>query len=289
MLGLMLCIVTGVAFVSQSVQPSAPPQGSLEALVSTRSPIESPDGQTQSHDAATATVPELIAIAETMLENMRSHVRDYRAVLVKRERISGALSDEFRMEVKIRNPTQAASGPGLSAYLKFLDPKSSRGREVIWVENRNDGKIVAHEGGYLNLLRVKLDPHGTMAMLGNKYPITEIGLMRLLEKLIEKCDRGVDLSQCKIEIIEHQKVGDRDCRLFQVTQPRTVPGADFYIAQVFLDVERQIPLRYAAFLWPEKTGDSPPLEEEYTYLNLEMNVGLTDQDFDPDNTAYNFP
>ena len=84
-------------------------------------------------------------------------------------------------------------------------------------------------------------------------------------------------------------VGDRACRLSQVTQPKSVPGADFYIVQVFLDTERQIPLRYAAFLWPQRPGDPPPLEEEYTYLDVELNVGLSEADFDPDNSEYNYP
>ena len=35
--------------------------------------------------------------------------------------------------------------------------------------------------------------------------------------------------------------------------------------------------------WPETPGGEPPLEEEYTYLDVELNVGLKDSDFDPDN------
>ncbi|MGN6136394.1 MAG: DUF1571 domain-containing protein, partial [Aureliella sp.] len=35
-------------------------------------------------------------------------------------------------------------------------------------------------------------------------------------------------------------------------------------------------------------GDPPPLEEEYTYLDVQLNVGLKDIDFDPENPAYNF-
>jgi hypothetical protein len=71
--------------------------------------------------------------------------------------------------------------------------------------------------------------------------------------------------------------------------PEHDPRFDFHIAQIFIDEERMIPLRYAAFLWPEKPDDPPPLEEEYTYLNVRLNVGLKDSDFDPDNPAYNFP
>lgn len=230
---------------------------------------------------------ELVAMARAMLKHMQASIGDYRGTLIKRERIGNQLSDETRMEFKIRNP--APSSGGLAAYLKFTAPKSAQGREVIWVEGQNKNQLTAHEGGYLNLLRVNLAPDSSLAMLGNKYPITELGLLRLVEKLIEKIDRGVDLSQCQIEIRDGQMVGERVCRLIQVTQPESVPGADFYIAQVFVDTERQIPLRYAAFLWPKHVGEAAPLEEEYTYLNVELNVGLKDSDFDPDNKEYGFP
>ncbi len=35
-------------------------------------------------------------------------------------------------------------------------------------------------------------------------------------------------------------------------------------------------------------GGQPQLLEEYTYLNVKLNVGLTDADFDDKNPEYNF-
>jgi hypothetical protein len=44
-----------------------------------------------------------------------------------------------------------------------------------------------------------------------------------------------------------------------------------------------VPIRYAAYLWPQNPGEQPPLEEEYTYLNLKVNNNFTDADFDQNN------
>ena len=49
-----------------------------------------------------------------------------------------------------------------------------------------------------------------------------------------------------------------------------------------------IPIRYIAYDWPAVEGDQLKVIEEYNYLNLKMNVGLTDADFDPNNPEYNF-
>ncbi len=289
-----VAVLTAIAVLAPSpaLDQASESHSSLGDLLSVRSPISSSQDGDASHSGedgiAPLTMQDLIELAERILADMRANVHDYRGVLVKHERIGGKLAAQARMEFKIRNPTKSPEA-GLAAYMKFTQPRSARGREVIWIEGQNDNKLVVHEGGMLNLLRIELAPNSTLAMLGNKYSVTEIGMLRLVEKLIEKIDRGVDLSRCIIETRHGEMVGDRSCQLIQVTQPRSVPGADFYIAQVFLDAERQIPLRYAAFLWPEQAGGEPPLEEEYTYLDVELNVGLTDSDFDPDNPAYNFP
>ena len=56
---------------------------------------------------------------------------------------------------------------------------------MIWIEGRNDGKLVAHDIGIKGMIRVSLDPNGAIAMRGQRYPITEIGL----ENLVQKTDR----------------------------------------------------------------------------------------------------
>ncbi len=232
----------------------------------------------------------VIAFARDVLESMKANVVDYTAVMIKRERVGGRVSDESRMRMKIRN--RVPDGPnkkGLSVYLKFEEPKAKAGREVIWIENENENKLIAHETGFKNWTRLYLDPNGMLAMMGNRYPITEVGLSRMVEKLIEKGIEDREKGDCRVDVVDGQKIGDRPCRLIQVVHPEQDDKFDFHIAQIFIDTERNIPLRYAAFLWPDDKGQEPPLEEEYTYLNVELNVGLTDADFDPDNDNYDYP
>ena len=195
------------------------------------------------------------------------------------------------MEVKIRT-RKIRDGKltrPLNVYLKFADPWLSRGREVIWNESLREGKFVAHEGGLKNLARMTLHPNDRLAMLGNKYPITEIGLARLVEKLIEKGERDKLAGPCDVQWIDNQMVGNRPCQLIQVTHAKPDARFDFHVAQIFIDRERLVPLRYAAFLWPKGPTAEPPLEEEYSYVDLKLNVGLVDADFDPENPKYSFP
>ena len=76
--------------------------------------------------------------------------------------------------------------------------------------------------------------------------------------------------------------------MLQVKHPQQDPKYDFYIAQIFIDDDLNLPIRYAAYGWPQTAKERPPVLEEYTYLNLKLNVGLTDEDFNPQNKSYGF-
>ena len=76
--------------------------------------------------------------------------------------------------------------------------------------------------------------------------------------------------------------------MLQVTSPTKVEGLDFYQAQVFIDDQLSLPIRYIAYDWPKRAGAPLEVIEEYNYLDLKVNVGLTDADFDPYNADYNF-
>ncbi|HAN97770.1 MAG TPA: hypothetical protein DCQ98_10220 [Planctomycetaceae bacterium] len=244
-------------------------------------------------DAATArhSLDPALQLAYEGLDRMRSGIHDYTATLVKRERIDGRLSDEEFIQLKIRN-ARVRDGLGqvpFSIYLRFLRPTSCEGREVIWVDGRNDGKLVAHDTGVIRgQFRVSLDPEGGLAMKGNRYPIYEAGIENLVVRLIEKANRDRAAGDCRVSF-RNAKVGDRECTKITVQHDERRHPYDFHIAEVFIDKELGIPIRYAAYTWPRRPDEEPILEEEYTYTNVRLNVGLTDRDFDPDNPAYAFP
>ncbi len=70
-----------------------------------------------------------------------------------------------------------------------------------------------------------------------------------------------------------------------MTHPKQHPQVEFHIAQIFIDDELQLPVRYAAYIWPKAPGAEPEVLEEYTYQDLKINVGLTDDDFNINNQA----
>jgi hypothetical protein len=86
---------------------------------------------------------------------------------------------------------------------------------------------------------------------------------------------------------KNAKVNDRICTVLEIRHPDQNPQFEFHLAQVFIDDELNIPIRYAAYGWPE-ADDELPVQEEYTYMKLKLNQGFTDKDFDTKNKKYNF-
>ena len=233
-----------------------------------------------------------LQIAANSLRHIRNSIRDYTAVMVKRELVDGVLGDYEYMGVKVRN-RQVQNGQihtPFSVYLTFLAPAAVKGREVIYVENANSGNIVAHEGGMKGrfLPTVSLDPNGMMAMRGQRYPITDMGIENLVVKLIERGERDKKSGPCLVEFRKGAKVDKRPCTVVTVKHNVQKPCYDFCEAQIFIDDAMNVPVRYCAYDWPVQPGGEKRLLEEYTYLQVKTNVGLTDRDFDQSNPKYRF-
>ena len=232
----------------------------------------------------------VLQMATAALEHMQQEVSDYTAILEKQERVDGELGEIQRIELKVMTPRdeRLPARDKLHAYFRFLEPSRIKGREVIWVEGGNSNKLVAHEAGLMNVMRVKLDPEGPLAMLGNKYPASTVGLETLLRKLIETGlrDRDVPTVQVTIEDITFEAV---KAKRIVVVHPEPLPDVDFHRAEIVMDPQRQVPLSFTSHLWPSTPGAEPPLEERYVYHDLRLNVGLTAEDFNPDNPTYDFP
>jgi len=230
-----------------------------------------------------------LQMARASLQHIQANVDDYTALFVKRYRVDGELTEMQYANVKIRNrklKDKRMTTP-MAAYLDFLKPKSVKGREVIWVEGENNGKLIAHDEGFRSLINVQLDPNGYLAMRGQRHPITEIGIEKLVEKMLETVDRDRPHGECEVKF-RNVKLSETACTMLQVIHPVRREHFDFYCARMYFDNKLKIPIRYESWSWPVKPGEKPVLEEEYTYLRVKVNVGLTDQDFSTSNSNYRF-
>ena len=111
----------------------------------------------------------------------------------------------------------------------------------------------------------------------------KLGVRELAKELVMVAENDVKYQECEVKTTQC-KMNGRAVTLLEATHPVPRPKTfRFHKAQVFIDNELQIPIRYASYMWPEKPGDAPPLEEVYTYLKLNINNGYTDADFDKEN------
>ena len=229
-----------------------------------------------------------IDIAKAALVNSQKNINDYTATMVKRERIDGILGVAEYIYIKVRN--EKATTP-FSTYMYFVKPTIAKGREVIYVNGKNGNKMCAHEGGgglKAAIPDLWLDPDGFLAMKGQRYPVTEVGLENLIVQLIDRAERDMKAGLCKVQFRKGAMINKRKCTMIQVMHAEKRAPYDFHIAQIFIDDELQVPVRYVSYDWPESDGARPKLIEEYTYLNVKINNGFTDIDFDVNNPNYNF-
>ena len=208
-------------------------------------------------------------------------IQDYSATVVKKERIEGKLKEYEHLFVKVRhNP--------FSVYLYFItDPK---GQEVIYIDGQNDGKMWAHTTGIKDKLvgTVKLKPDDPIAMKDQRYPLTEIGILNLTKRLVQVAEQDIKYGECEVKFLKNAKINNRNCTCIQVTHPVPRRNFLFHLARIFVDDDLNLPIRYESWDWPKEPGAKPELIEEYTYLNLKLNNGFTDSDFDIKNPNYKF-
>jgi len=256
-----------------------------EVVGSLASPIVPTTGDAPTVEAAVGQHPldACLAVAKKVLTHLRKDVKDYTCVVVKQERIAGTLNQPVYMACKIRQQP-------FSVYMKFVKPDDVKDREVLYVTSANDGNLLAREGSGIKRAfgMVSLKPTGLLAMEGQRYPITELGLNRLVEKLIEIGERDRKYGECEVHFYKNARVNDRVCTLIEVVHPTPRRNFLFYKARIYIDDQLNVPIHYEAQLWPKQPGGEAVLDEAFTYLQLKLNPGLSDADFDFHNPTYHF-
>jgi hypothetical protein len=221
--------------------------------------------------------------AYTGLGNIEK-IQDYSALMVKHERMyDGKMKDYEYCTIKVRHRP-------FSVYMTFVYPAEVKGREVIYIEGKNNGNMWAHGNGMQKKLfgTLLLKPDGPVAMKDQRYPITELGIFNLTKRLVEVAEQDIKYGECEVRFYKNAKVNNRICTIIEAKHPVPRRNFRFNVAKIYVDDELNLPIRYEAFNWPAVAGGPPELTEEYTYLNLKLNNGFTDADFDTNNPSYHF-
>lgn len=217
--------------------------------------------------------------AKQVVREMESNVHDYSCVLSKRERVNGILGKPELMFVKLRHEP-------FSVYLKFEKPRKLNGREVVYVENENDGKLLAHGVGLEAMVgTMAVEPDSRLAMKGNRYPITHLGILNLAKLLALLAEKNIH-EDCISTRYFDATIDGKKCVCVEVVNSNPKINFQFHKIQVFVDMELNLPIKFVSWGWG--SNGETPLLEEYSYSNIKLNCGFTDRDFDVRNPEYEF-
>src|SRR5262249_49793981 len=142
------------------------------------------------------------------------------------------------------------------------------------------GKMIAKGG--LGIVTLKLDPHERRAMQGTRHAITEAGMGHLIDEILAaaqarpKNDDAVQVS------INEVLVNRRPSVRIEVIDAKADGKKSHYRTVIYFDKDTNLPIRIESY--DRLRLNSPAggeLIESFTYLDLRLNIGLRDADFNP--------
>lgn len=217
---------------------------------------------------------------------------DYSATFIKQERVEGdEMQDLQTCQLKLRHKP-------FSVYMKWVEGGDA-GQELLYVDGLYDNRMQVKLGGRKGdlLPRLKLDPHGSVAMSKSRHPVTEMGLLQLSELIIKFRKRDLALKEgVRWQLLADQKVMDQDCHCFVIEYDSKEVEPTYRKSITFIDKEHSLPICVKNFGWPgeDVAADDPQALDEatliefYGYKDLKFESRLVDADFDKTNAEYKF-
>lgn len=211
------------------------------------------------------------------LQAAASKIRDATYIIHKQEYADGRQQPTERIAIRYRAPNDV--------YMKWLEP-THRGRELLFRPGWNKDHLQISLGRWLPT--VNLDPHGDLAMRGNRHSIYQLPFPAIVANFVGSAVliKANPALQVNITDLGEQWHFDEIGHCHQLLLPKD-REARLYAAEVMLCISQRtgLPLRIRA--WDEEDGQRRQVED-YGYEDVRMNRGLEDRDFAPDNPAYDF-
>lgn len=219
-------------------------------------------------------------------------IPDYIATFTRQERVNGHLLPRESTDLKVRHTP-------FSVYMKWNEG-SDIGRELLFVKGQNGGRMLIKKGGKVGdlLPTFKLEPTSDMAMKESRHPVSDSGVLNLVEKILGYCERDLkrpDGVNC--QFLPDQKIDNRMCYAIRTDYASADIDPDYRCSMIFVERETGIPLCVKNYGWPEQCGapsaaldklSDETLVEFYAFTGLRYQSRLNDLEFDQANAQYRF-
>ena len=226
--------------------------------------------------------PDVIAMAEKLaktdhvallkycLDNYHNRYSDYTCTFVKQETIRGRLGKEQTTTVKFMERP-------FSVVMTWTANRPSPADRVIYVDGGKwPGKVLCRPVGLLGLAGTQVrEPWGDDAKAHSLKPITEFGIAKMTQNLIDVYEAARKAGDCREEFGGYFELGGRKCMLLvrHLTDPaKNYPAKK---TEIYIDAEYLVPVCVKGWDWNDQFSCS------YGYKDVKFNVPLTENDFLP--------
>ena len=219
------------------------------------------------------------ALADRLIADMVAAERAsqrWTFTMERTEWVDGALAPTVAMTVHFEKP--------LSVYAKWTSGEDT-GQELLYRKGWNEGRLRVNPPGLVPTL--DLDPHGSIAMRGNRHPITEIGFPFLIGRMAADHRLAQQYpSQSSVDDLGTRTIGGKAARCYRATLPKDIePRFYAHRAEICVDPNTGLPAEVA--VW-DKVGGEVRLVERFTFRDVRVNPRFDPLTFDPSNPAYSF-
>lgn len=210
------------------------------------------------NDAGDKKLPDAATLARQAAVRYEKDIASYTCTFEKTERIGDRLVGPARFAVRFREKP-------FSVHMRYLK-EGLKGREVVFVEGKYDGKIMVKTGIANLILAIETD--SARAMRDNRHPITRFGVGHLARRMREQFETAAAEGTLNAETLKREKVNGRDT--WRVKRVLADGGTRFWN----VDTATGLPIVVETF------DAKDALVERYRYLDFNADVELDDDDFD---------
>ncbi len=195
----------------------------------------------------------------------------------KQEWVGEAQQPRQVMQVKYRR-----SG---DLYLKYVG-KVHPGREVLYRPGPLPGEILVNPSALLPTMTFELD--GRIARSGERYTIEKLSLHRTAERYRADIQRleALDFVGFDVTDLGPRLVSGEQAHCWLTVLPKK-QDPDLYALQVETCLSDRTQVVVSMKAW-DRVGGELVLVEDYTWADLQLDVPLSDADFEPELDEYGF-